>query len=116
MHLTDDFLFQQEFMLSVSYAYLHFDYPFVLLYICSLGFLSSAAFLFLRQVLGWKLGLGEECIGALVDYPMFRSPFTYGLDLVLDSIRFLFSFVSSFLYRVSISFVIFRISFVTLCL
>ena len=80
MHLTDDFLFQQEFMLSVSYAYLQFDYPFVLLYICSLGFLSSAAFLFLRQVLGWKLGLGEECIGALVDYPMIRSPFALDLE------------------------------------
>ena len=52
-----------------SYTFIRFDYPFVLLYICSLGFLSSAAFLFLRQVLGWKLGLGEECIGALSGLP-----------------------------------------------
>ena len=56
---------------SFSYAYIRFVYPFALLYICSLAFLSSAAFTFLRQVLGWKLGLGEECIGALVDYPMY---------------------------------------------
>ena len=36
---------------------------------------------------------------------MIRSPFTSGLDLDLESIRFLFSFVFSFSYRVSISFV-----------
>ena len=67
-------------MISFSYTHIRSVYPFALLYICSLGFLSSAAFLFLRQVLGWKLGLGEECIGALVDYPMIRSPFALDLD------------------------------------
>ena len=43
-------------MISFSFTCIYFVYPFALLYICSLGFLSSAAFLFLRQVLGWKLG------------------------------------------------------------
>ena len=52
-----------------SYTFIRFDYPFVLLYICSLGFLSPAAFLFLRQVLGWRLGLSEECIGAVSGLP-----------------------------------------------
>lgn len=67
---------------------------FVLLYICSLGFLSSAAFLFLRQVLGWKLGLSEECIGALSGSPL--------LDLDLASVRlvgFVIQFGISSLFR-----------------
>ena len=71
-----------------------------LLYICSLGFLSSAAFLFLRQVLGWKLGLGKECIGALSGLPHgLEAHFiwtSFGLGLVLDLLYF------PFFYSISI--------------
>ena len=68
--LTDDIPFSINLWFPFSNTYIRFVYPFALLYICSLGILSSAAFLFLWQVLGWKLGFGEECIGALVDYPI----------------------------------------------
>jgi hypothetical protein len=50
--------FHQELMISFS-MFLYMLWLFDLLYICSLGFLSSATFLFMRQVLGWKLGLSE---------------------------------------------------------
>ena len=57
-------LFSFMFMLFVSYSYSFVGYAYLplcyVIYICSLGFLSSAAFLFLRQVLVWKLGMSGE--------------------------------------------------------
>jgi hypothetical protein len=52
-HLTFS---QQDFSLPLIWHHLIILFL-VIIYICSLGFLSLAAFLFLWQVLGWKLGI-----------------------------------------------------------
>ena len=62
--------FQQKLMMSYFFNLYTFRLSICFVIYLFTGLLSSTAFLFLRQVLGWKLGLGEECYRALVDYPM----------------------------------------------
>ena len=72
MHLTDDISFQQELMISFLILIYVSIIRFVIYLFTGLFKLSRISF----PAAGFRLeaGLGEECIGALVDYPWTRSP------------------------------------------